>query len=120
MQTAAAPVSLAKAPLARLKGELSNLEATARVALKGTRVGALVDSLPRALEGEVDALLDRVGLVRKARGAQAAVDAAVAAADLQAQADVAATSAVVVVVDAAATGADVVEGSVDQTTGPSV
>lgn len=112
MQTAAAPVSLAKAPLARLKGELSNLEATARVALKGTRVGELVGKLPRALEGEVDALLDKVGLVRKARAPRVAIDEA---------ADVEGVAVQVAVQVAVSSEAVVdVEGSVDQTTGPSV
>ena len=116
MQTAAAPISLAKAPLARLKGGLTTLEATARGRLKGTRVAALVDRLPRAVEGEVDALLDKVGLVRKARAPRVAVEggAAVAAA---VAADVEVVAAVVVVSSEA--GADV-EGSADQTTGPGV
>jgi len=88
MQTADAPVStpkvLAKDPLARLKGELSSLEATARGRLKGTRVGDLVERFPRALEGEVDALLDKVGLVRKAKAPVVAVatDAVAVATDM--------------------------------------
>ena len=88
MQPADAPVStpkvLAKDPLARLKGELSSLEATARGRLKGTRVGDLVERFPRALEGEVDALLDKVGLVRKAKAPVVAVvtDAVAVATDV--------------------------------------
>ena len=114
MQTAAAaPVSMpkdlkdiakdmakdmAKDPFARIKGELSSLEATARDRLKGTRVGDLVERFPRALEGEVDALLDKVGLVRKARAP------AVVAADVV---------AVVAVADAADVVAVAVASDVD-------
>jgi len=106
MQTADAPVStpkvLAKDPLARLKGELSSLEATARGRLKGTRVGDLVERFPRALEGEVDALLDKVGLVRKAKApvvaaatdVVSAADVVAAPSDVDVSAEVAAEVAV--------------------------
>ncbi len=57
--------------VSRLKRELSALEKDARAAAKkrlaGTRVEGLIEKLPGQIEGEVDALLDRVGLVRKAR-----------------------------------------------------
>jgi hypothetical protein len=104
MQTAAAPVSMPKDPLARLKGELSSLEATARGRLKGTRVGDLVERFPRALEGEVDALLDKVGLVRKAKApvVAAATDVVAAADVVAAPSDVDVSADVVAEVAAAA------------------
>ncbi len=68
-----APASVAaKAdPVARFRKELSTLEENARKAAKkrlaGSKVEQLIEKLPRQIEGEVDALLDKVGLVRKAR-----------------------------------------------------
>jgi hypothetical protein len=57
-------------PLGRLARELSTLEKQALDAAKkrlaGTRAEGLFDRVPAKLEGEVDALLARVGLVRKA------------------------------------------------------
>jgi hypothetical protein len=69
----------ARDPLARLKSEFSTLEHKALERLKGTRVEAVAKrvktELPRAVETQVDALLDRAGLVRKAKVAAPAVDA---------------------------------------------
>ena len=66
-----APVAAKADPLARFKSELAGLEKSARAAaekrLKGSKVEQLIEKLPGQLEGELDALLDRVGLVRKAR-----------------------------------------------------
>jgi hypothetical protein len=57
--------------LARLKSGLSTLEHKAFERLKGTRVEAVAKrvktELPRAVETQVDAFLDRAGLVRKAK-----------------------------------------------------
>jgi hypothetical protein len=72
----AAPPSLPSpaAAIARLKRDLKDLQANARAGLQGARaatiaegVERLVQRLPDAAKDEVDALLDRVGLVRKAR-----------------------------------------------------
>jgi hypothetical protein len=93
-----------KDPLARLaadlKRELAALEQRARAVaqqrLAGTKVEQLLEKLPAQIEGEVDALLGRVGLVRKAR-----VDGAAVASAEAAVADVVAD----VVADAADVGA---------------
>lgn len=78
----------AKDPVARFKKELAALEESARAAAKkrlaGSKVEQLIEKLPNQIEGEVDALLDRVGLVRKAR-----LDATVASAVVAAEAVVA-------------------------------
>lgn len=72
----------ARDPLARLKSEFSTLEHKALERLKGTRVETVAKrvktELPRAVETQVDALLDRAGLVRKAKVAAPAADAATA------------------------------------------
>ena len=52
-------------PLSRLKDELKGLERLARERLQGTRVGALLDTLPNVVERELDLVLNRVGLMRK-------------------------------------------------------
>lgn len=58
-------------PFARFKKELSELEQSARTVarrrLSGSKLGGLVDCFPGLVEDEVDALLGKVGLVRKAR-----------------------------------------------------
>ncbi len=102
-----------KDPFARLKGELNQLEATARRRLKGSKFGDLVDRVPDLVQAEVDGLLDRAGLVRKAKAfaapvAATAVDgdaalAGAARADVDVSADVVAevSAAAVDVVDAA-------------------
>ena len=83
--TVDAPVSAPARPdaLARLRGELVALEKNAREAarrrLAGSRFESLVEKFPAQLEGEVDALLGRVGLVRKARVAAPVVADAAAA-----------------------------------------
>ena len=77
--TVDAPVPVPARPdaLARLRGELVALEKNAREAarrrLAGSRFESLVEKFPAQLEGEVDALLDRVGLMRKPRVAAPAV-----------------------------------------------
>jgi hypothetical protein len=82
--TAAETTATVRAPLARLKSEFTTLEQKTRERLKGTKVEAVANrvkaELPRAVETQVDALLDRAGLVRKAKVAAPAVvaDAAVA------------------------------------------
>lgn len=67
--------------LSRLREELVALEKNARSAarrrLAGSRFESLVEKFPAQLEDEVDALLGRVGLVRKARVGVAAPVAAV-------------------------------------------
>lgn len=83
----AEPVLAAKPsdPLARLKKEWAELEQNAKAAAKkrlaGSKVEQLIEKLPSQIEDEVDALLDRVGLVRKARvgGAKDDADLVVAA-----------------------------------------
>jgi len=67
MTAAAAPAPTPKDPVARFKAELDGLEATARERLKGTRALAFFDRLPTALEGELDAVLKKVGLMRVAK-----------------------------------------------------
>lgn len=68
----------AAAPAARWRREWSDLERSARARLQATRASAVVERTQRLAErlaaraphvvaSEVDALLDRVGLVRKAR-----------------------------------------------------
>ncbi|MDP2339540.1 MAG: hypothetical protein Q8O67_01170 [Deltaproteobacteria bacterium] len=58
-------------PFARLRREFEQLESDTRAAAKkrlaGTRLEKLLDKLPGTLSSEVDALLERVGLVRKSR-----------------------------------------------------
>jgi len=94
-ETAAA----ARDPLARLKSELSTLEQKTLERLKGTGVEAVAKrvkaELPRAVETQVDALLDRAGLVRKAKLATPAV-AVDATASTAPAADVAAAPVVLV------------------------
>ena len=84
--------STAKDPFARLKGELNQLEATARDRLKGSKLGELVERAPTLVQKELDALLDRAGLVRKAaleNGAVVAAPVEVPAAEVvEARADV--------------------------------
>ncbi len=79
-----AEATAVKDPFARLKGELNQLEATARERLKGTKLGSLVERAPTLVQKELDAVLDRAGLVRKAAlakaGAAPAVEVAAAAA----------------------------------------
>lgn len=78
-----AAVSPDSSPLPR--AALSEFEATARAIFNkrvaGTKLGKIVASLPQTLENEVDALLDRAGLMRKVRldapKASVSVDAAV-------------------------------------------
>lgn len=73
--------------IARLSAELNRLQAEAQKRLDGTRAGALIDKLPAMedamqsrLDDAVDAALDRLGLVRKAKVAVVANDDAVDAA----------------------------------------
>ena len=71
IETPAALLTPKAEPLARLKKELTDLETNARAAAKkrlaGSRIEKLLEKLPGTIEGEVDALLERVGLVRKSR-----------------------------------------------------
>jgi hypothetical protein len=73
-------------PIARWKRDLKDLQANARARLQGTRAAAVVEGaerlvqrLPHAAKDEVDVLLDRVGLVRKARVTSTASQASPAA-----------------------------------------
>lgn len=90
----------ARDPLARLKSEFSTLEQKAFERLKGTGVEAVAKrvkaELPRAVETQVDALLDRAGLVRKAKVATPAVVVDAAIATTAPAADVAAAPVVLV------------------------
>ncbi len=109
-----AEATAVKDPFARLKGELNQLEATARERLKGTKLGSLVERAPTLVQKELDAVLDRAGLVRKAALAKAGaapvveVAAAAAAPAAEARADVDVSAEVAAVDDSAA--ADGVEG----------
>lgn len=76
-ETTAETTATVRAPLARLKSEFSTLEHKTRERLKGTKFEAvslrMKAELPRAVETRVDALLDRAGLVRKAKVAPTVV-----------------------------------------------
>ena len=66
-----ATATAARDPIARLKDELSSLGKVARQSLKGTAAETVANrlkaELPGAVETRLDALLDRAGLVRKAK-----------------------------------------------------